>query len=151
MTYVSYELDVLRSECDRLRAENTVLRDANQGLAAGGNKVWHDHATMLATLTATQKRCTEQEQRIRDQERELEELRGKQGAVIDPAYGPFIQGWLADVNQHDTAEQAIEAAKVRARCRSDSGKSFVAQVARTFLLIPARAERMEEEDFASPF
>ncbi len=106
---------------------------------------------MLANLTATQKRCTEQEQKIRDQERELEELRGKQGTPVDPAFGPFIHGWLADVNQHDTAEQAIEAAKVRVRRHSDSGKSFVAQVARTFLLIPARAEHMEEEDFASPW
>lgn len=119
------------------------LRDENRRLR-------HEHATMLANLTATQKRCTEQEQKIRDQERELAELRGKQGAVIDTAYGPFIQGWLADVNQHDTAEQAIEAARASAR-RSDGDKSFVAQVARTFLLVPARAERMEEEDFASPF
>lgn len=111
----------------------------------------HEHATMLATLTATQARCTEQEQKIRDQERELVELRGKQGAPVEVSLGPFIQGWLADVNQHDTAEQAIEAAKVRVRRHSDSGKSFVAQVARTFLLIPARAEHMEEEDFASPW
>ena len=109
-----------------------------------------EYRAMLSTLTATQARCTEQEQKIRDQERELVELRGRQGAIIDTAYGPFIHGWLADVNQHDTPEQAIEAARASAR-RSDGDKSFVAQVARTFLLVPARAERMEEEDFASPF
>lgn len=110
-----------------------------------------EHATMLANLTATQKRCTEQEQRIRDQERELVELRGKQGAPIEVSIGPFIQGWLSDVDQHDTEEQALAAAKARARRRHESGRSFVAQVSRTFQLIPARAERVEEVDFTSPF
>lgn len=117
---------------------------------ASYDRLRHEYETMLANLTATQARCTEQEQRIRDQERELVELRGKQGAVIDPAYGPFIRGWLSDVSQHDTAEQATEAARAQAR-RHGGEKVFVAQVSRTFQLIPARAERMEEEDFANPF
>lgn len=130
MTYASHEREQLWEEANRLR---------------------RDHATMLANLTATQARCTEQEQRIRDQERELVELRGRQGAPIECSLGPFIQGWLADVYQHDTEEQALAAAKVRARSCYESGRSFVAQVSRTFQLIPARAERVEEVDFTSPF
>ena len=127
-----------------------VLQKRHADTCDDRERLREEHRKMLANLTATQKRCTEQEQRIRDQERELVELRGKQGAVIDPAFGPFIHGWLSDVSQHDTAEQALEGARARAR-RSAGDKTFVAQVARTFLLIPARAERMEEEDFASPF
>lgn len=115
-------------------------------------RLLRQHEIMLGNLTATQQRCTEQEQKIRDQERELVELRGRQGEPTVTEFGPFIQGWLSDVDQHDTLEQAIAAAKGRVRLHSDSGKSFVAQVSRTFLLIPARAERMEEEDFfVSPF
>lgn len=125
MTFELYE-----TTCDRLRRE---------------------HATMLANLTATQARCTEQEQKIRDQERELVELRGKQGAPVEVSLGSFIQGWLADVDQHDTEEQAIAAAKDRARRHGAGDRSFVAQVSRTFKLVPARAERMEEVDFTSPF
>lgn len=105
---------------------------------------------MLANLTATQARCTEQEQRIRDQERELVELRGKQGAG-GVNIGPFIHGWLDDVEQHDTLEQAIEGAKARAGAHPPSGKAFAGQVAFTRQVIPATAARVEDEDFACPF
>lgn len=124
MTFELYE-----TTCDRLRRE---------------------HATMLATLTATQARCTEQEQRIRDQERELVELRGRQGAA-DVSIGPFIHGWLDDVEQHDTLEQAIEAAKARASTHPPSGKAFAGQVAFTRQVIPPTEARVEDEDFACPF
>lgn len=129
MTYAEHEREQLWDETNRLR---------------------RDHATMLATLTATQKRCTEQEQRIRDQERELEELRGKQGAG-GVNIGPFIHGWLDDVEQHDTLEQAIEGAKRRAGAHPPSGKAFAGQVAFTRQVIPPTAARVEDEDFACPF
>lgn len=107
-----------------------------------------EYTTMLATLTATQKRCTEQEQRIRDQERELVELRGKQGKQGKEHY---ISGWLSDVSQHDTLEHAVEAAKARAGRRPTDGKAFAGQVTFTRVVVPATAERIEDEDFTSPF
>lgn len=108
-----------------------------------------EYQAMLANLTATQARCTEQEQRIRDQERELVELRGRQGA--DYGLGPFVSGWLDDVGQHDTLGQAIAAAKERAAKHPPSGKAFAGQVAFTRQVIPATAARVEDEDFAYPF
>ena len=101
-----------------------------------------EYLAMLATLTATQARCTEQEQ-------ELRELRGKQGA-IECSTGPYVSGWLDDVSQHDTEEQAREAAKKRTASHPSSGEAFAGQVMFTQWVIPAQAERIEEDDFTGP-
>lgn len=68
---------------------------------ASYDRLRHEYETMLANLTATQKRCTEQEQKIRDQERELVELRGKQGAEELHDEPPLFQVYIGDEHHSD--------------------------------------------------
>lgn len=104
-----------------------------------------DYATMLANLTATQARCTEQEQRIRDQERELVELRGKQGAEEhdEPSlFQVFIDGvhysdsdaeWMADREARSCTESMI------------SGTVRVVEVRTEYVVEPARSRTVTKK------
>ena len=98
-----------------------------------------EHATMLANLTATQKRCTEQEQRIRDQERELVELRGRQGAEElhdePPRFEVLTDGDY--YSAHDTMEQAEVMAEQKTRDIHE-GEVTVVEVRTTYTVEPAR-------------
>lgn len=122
MTFELYE-----TTCDRLRRE---------------------HATMLATLTATQKRCTEQEQRIRDQERELVELRGRQGAEILHDEPPRFEVRVDDSyhSAHDTKDRAFTVAKQASEWIS-KGTVTVVEIRSEFTVKPAQDRSVTVKHF----
>ena len=109
------------------------------------DRLRREHATMLETLTHAQSRCTAMEQ-------ELRELRGSAGETPvlaseseDEQY--WVAGWLDDVSEHDTLEQAIGDARALAKRSASGGKSFVAAMRRTCVFVGAQKARFEEQDF----
>ena len=105
-----------------------------------------DYATMLANLTATQARCTEQEQKIRDQERELVELRGRQGAEDlhdePPMFQVFVDGEHFD--DFDTEDSADRMAKSQVESMS-RGVVQVMEVRTEYVVEPARSRTVTKK------
>jgi hypothetical protein len=101
---------------------------------------------MLSTLTATQARCTEQEQRIRDQERELVELRGRQGAeelhVEQPMFQVLVDGEHFD--DFDTEDSADRAARSQVESMS-RGVVQVLEVRAEYVIEPARSRTVTKK------
>lgn len=107
------------------------------------DRLRREYATMLETLTHAQARCTAMEQ-------ELRELRGSAGETPVLSSGSeeeqyWVAGWLDDVSEHDTLEQAIGDA--RAQAKRGNGRTFVAAMRRTCVFVGAQKARLEEQDF----
>ena len=102
-----------------------------------------EYRTMLATLTQAQARCTEMEQELRELRRSAGETPVLASGSEEEQY--WVAGWLDDVSEHDTLEQAIGDA--RGLAKRGNGRTFVAAMRRTCVFVGAQKARFEEQDF----